>query len=440
MIAGRPHPPRTLLTLQRLVAVEPREVAAVAWAWLFFFSVLTAYYVIRPIRDDMGVAGGVENLAWLFTGTLTGMALANPAFGYLATRFPRGRVVAIGYRFFAVNLVLFFLLFTVTTGTGNVWAGRAFFVWSAVFNMFATSIFWSVMTDAFSSAQGRRLFGFIGAGGTIGAITGAGLTSGLVSAIGAANLLLVSAALLEVAVFSAQRVFREAPRDPAAAAPARSPERGLGGRAWDGFRRTASEPYLRGIAFHVVLYTLLTTFIYFQQAAIVDAAITDRVARTRFFANIELAVNALALVTQTFATGRLVQIFGLTTMLAYLPALSLAGFAALAAMPTISVLMTFQVIRRASEFAVARPAREVLFTVTQPADRYQAKNFIDTFVYRAGDQIGAWGYTLLAAIGLGMTGISGAAMGLAVVSIGVAVWLGRGQRRRELSLLRAPRS
>jgi AAA family ATP:ADP antiporter len=296
------------------------------------------------------------------------------------------------------------------------------------------------MTDAFSSAQGRRLFGFIGAGGTIGAITGAGLTSGLVSAIGAANLLLVSAALLEVAVFSAQRVFREAPRDPAAAAPARSPERGLGGRAWDGFRRTASEPYLRGIAFHVVLYTLLTTFIYFQQAAIVDAAITDRVARTRFFANIELAVNALALVTQTFATGRLVQIFGLTTMLAYLPALSLAGFAALAAMPTISVLMTFQVIRRASEFAVARPAREVLFTVTQPADRYQAKNFIDTFVYRAGDQIGAWGYTLLAAIGLGMTGISGAAMGLAVVSIGVAVWLGRGQRRRELSLLRAPRS
>jgi AAA family ATP:ADP antiporter len=164
------------------------------------------------------------------------------------------------------------------------------------------------------------------------------------------------------------------------------------------------------------------------------------VARTRFFANIELAVNVIALVTQTFATGRLVQIFGLTTMLAYLPALSLAGFAALAAMPTISVLMTFQVIRRASEFAVARPAREVLFTVTQPADRYQAKNFIDTFVYRAGDQIGAWGYTLLAAIGLGMTGISGAAMGLAVVSIGVAVWLGRGQRRRELSLLRAPRS
>jgi AAA family ATP:ADP antiporter len=427
---ARPAPSRALLTLQRLVAVEPHELAAVAWAWLFFFSVLTAYYVIRPIRDDMGVAGGVQNLPWLFTGTLTGMALANPAFGYLTTRFSRDRVVSIGYRFFAANLLLFFLLFRTTSGIGNLWAGRVFFVWSAVFNMFVVSIFWSVVTDAFSPAQGRRLFGFIGAGGTIGAITGAGITSGLVSIIGTANLLLVSAALLEVAVVSAHRVFHTAPRESASAAP-RSLDRAFGGHAWDGLKRTASEPYLRGIAFHVVLYTLLTTFIYFQQATIVDAAITDRVARTRFFANIELAVNLIALVTQMFATGRLVQIFGLTATLAYLPALSLAGFAALGAMPTVAVLMAFQVIRRASEFAVARPAREVLFTVTRPADRYQAKNFIDTFVYRAGDQIGAWGYTLLAAIGMRSAGISGAAMVLAVVSIGVALWLGRRQRALE---------
>jgi AAA family ATP:ADP antiporter len=416
--------------LQRLVAVEPRELAAVTWSWMFFFSVLTAYYVIRPIRDDMGVAGGVENLPWLFTGTLTGMVAANPAFGYLATRFPRGRVVSIGYRFFAANLVLFFLWFTVTAGIRNVWAGRVFFVWSAVFNLFVVSIFWSVMTDAFSPAQGKRLFGFIGAGGTIGAITGAGLTSALVSVIGSANLLLVSAALLEVAVFSAHRVFRTAPRDPAAA-PARTLEHAPGGRAWDGLKRTASEPYLLGIACHVVLYTLLTTFIYFQQATIVDAALTDRVARTRFFANIELAVNVIALTTQMFATGRLVQRFGLTATLAYLPALSLVGFAALGMMPTIAVLLAFQVTRRASEFAVARPAREVLFTVARPADRYQAKNFIDTFVYRAGDQIGAWSYALLLALGLGLSGISAAGMALAVVSIGLAVWLGRRQRTLE---------
>jgi AAA family ATP:ADP antiporter len=430
---------RWLTRLRRLVAIEPGEIAAVAWAWLFFFSVLTAYYVIRPIRDDMGVAGGVQNLAWLFTGTLTGMLAANPAFGFLATRFPRERVVSIGYRFFALNLVLFFLFFTLTTGTRNVWAGRVFFVWTAVFNMFATSIFWSVMTDVFSSAQGRRLFGFIGAGGTIGSIMGSGLTSGLVSVIGTANLLLVSAVLLEVSAFAARRVFREARWNRDGQASTNRLASAPGGRAWDGFRRTATDPYLRGIACHVVLFTILTTFLYFQQAIIVDAAIADRVARTRFFANVDLAVNLLTLATQTFATARLFQLLGLTATLAYLPALSAVGFAALGSMPTIGVLLTFQVVRRASEFAIARPAREVLFTAAPPADRYQAKNFIDTVVYRAGDQIAAWSHTLLIAIGFGLTGISTTAVFLSAVSIVVAVWLGRRQRTLEVAGALAPR-
>lgn len=429
---GRRHAPsHSLLWLRRLVAIEPHEVAAVAWAWLFFFSVLTAYYVIRPIRDDMGVAGGVQNLAWLFTGTLTGMALANPAFGFLATRYPRERVVSIGYRFFALNLLVFFLFFTLTSGAHDVWAGRVFFVWTAVFNMFAVSIFWSVMTDVFSSSQGRRLFGFIGAAGTIGAIAGSSLTSSLVRVAGAANLLLLSACLLELAAFAARRVFRDAVRDQGAAEPAGRLASALGGRASDGFRRTLTDPYLRGIAVHVVLFTVLTTFLYFQQATIVDAAIADRVERTRFFANVDLIVNVLALVTQTFATARLVQAFGLTATLAYLPALSLIGFAVLGAMPTVGVLMAFQVIRRASEFAIARPAREVLFTATPPADRYQAKNFIDTFVYRSGDQIGAWSHALLVMIGLGLTGVSATAAALSVVAIAVAVWLGRRQRALE---------
>lgn len=420
-----------LLWLQRIVIVEPRELTAVAWSWLFFFSVLTSYYVLRPIRDDMAIAGGVQNLPWLFTGTLTAMALTNPAFGWVATKFSRERIVSIGYSFFAFNLVLFFLLFTLSTGARNIWAGRVFFVWTAVFNMFVVSMFWSVMTDAFSTAQGRRLFGFIGAGGTIGAITGAGLTTGLVSVIGTANLLLVSAVLLQVAAFSARRVFHHAPRELRRDADDNALASALGGRAWDGFKRTLSEPYLFGIACHVVLFTLLTTILYFQQATIVDAAITDRVARTQFFARIELTVNVLALVTQTFATARLVRYFGLTAALAYLPALGLVGFTALGLMPTITVLIAFQVIRRASEFAIAKPAREVLFTATPRADRYKAKNFIDTFVYRVGDQIGAWGYTLLTTLGLTVTGMSGVGVGLAIVAIGVAVWLGRRQRELE---------
>jgi AAA family ATP:ADP antiporter len=411
--------------LRRLIQIQPAEFSAVGWSWLFFFSVLTSYYVIRPIRDDMGVAGGVQNLPFLFTGTLVGMAVANPAFGFLAARMSRQRLVSTVYRFFAVNLVLFFALLHLTSDANMVWAGRAFFIWTAVFNMFAVSIFWSVMTDAFSTSQGQRLFGVIGAAGTIGAITGAGLTSGLVGVIGAANLLLVSAALLEIGGFAARRVFSSSARRPDGALPEPSLAGGLGGRAWDGFSRTALHPYLRGIAVHLVLFTVLTTYLYFQQATIVVSVITERVERTRFFANIDLIVNVLALATQSIATGHLVRVFGLTATLAFLPALSLVGFVVLGAAPTVFVLTAFQVIRRSCEFAIARPAREVLFTSALRQDRYTAKNFIDTFVYRAGDQIGAWSYAALAAVGVGVAGTSGVGAVLAGVSVGVAIWVGR---------------
>ena len=195
--------------LERLVEVRPGELAAVGWSWLFFFSVLSAYYVIRPIRDEMGVAGGVENLPWLFAGSLTGMLLLNPPFAYLVGRMPRQRFVSFGYRFFAVNLVGFFVALTLGGPAADLWTGRVLFVWTSVFNMFVVSIFWSVMADVFSAAQGKRLFGFIGAGGTIGGIAGAGLTSSLVGLLGAANLLLVSAVLLEIAALSARRLFAQ---------------------------------------------------------------------------------------------------------------------------------------------------------------------------------------------------------------------------------------
>jgi AAA family ATP:ADP antiporter len=414
--------------LQRLIQIQPTELVAVGWSWLFFFSVLTAYYVIRPIRDDMGVAGGVENLPWLFTGTLVGMAIANPAFGFLATRLPRERLVSAGYRFFAINLVLFFAALHLTSQADIVWAGRIFFVWTAVFNMFAVSIFWSVMTDAFSTGQGKRLFGFIGAGGTIGGIAGAALTSSLVGLIGAANLLLVSAALLEVAGFAARRVFRESVRSRRDDPLDRSIGDALGGKAWDGFSRTFRDSYLSGIALHVILFTVLTTFLYFQQATIVDAAIADRLERTRFFAKTDLMVNLITLATQSFATGHLVRVFGLTTALAVLPALSLIGFLVLGATPTVMVLMIFQVLRRSSEFAIARPSREVLFTSAARQDRYKAKNFIDTFVYRTGDQVGAWWYAGLAAIGLGVSGTSVVGAVVSGTAIAVAIWLGRRHR------------
>ncbi len=419
--------------LQRLVDVRPQELAAVAWSWLFFFAVLSAYYVIRPIRDDMGVAGGVNNLPWLFTGSLTGMLLANPPFAYLVARMPRARFVSWGYRFFALNLIAFFALLTWGPVAQQVWFGRAFFIWTSIFNMFVVSIFWSVMADVFAPGQSKRLFGFIGAGGTIGGIAGAGLTSWLVGSLGAANLLLVSAVLLEVAALSARRLFT-LPRtatpgeDGRAAAPA-GPEIAIGGTVWEGMRRAFADPYLLNVTLNMLFFTVLTTFLYFQQASIVDASLTDRAQRTRFFANIDLAVNVLTLATQTFATGRAVKRWGVAAALAFLPVLSVAGFGVLGLAPTIAVLMTFQVLRRAGNFAVARPAREVLFTVVPRADRYKSKTFIDTVVYRAGDQLGAWAYAPLAALGAGVAGISSVAVVLAALSAVNAVWLGRKMQR-----------
>lgn len=419
--------------LQRLVDVRPHELAAVAWSWLFFFAVLSAYYVIRPIRDDMGVAGGVSNLPWLFTGSLTGMLLANPPFAYLVARMPRARFVSWGYRFFALNLVGFFALLTWGPSAQQVWFGRAFFIWTSIFNMFVVSIFWSVMADVFAPGQSKRLFGFIGAGGTIGGIAGAALTSWLVGTLGAANLLLVSAGLLEVAALSARALFVQ-PRTATAAedgraAAAQGPELAIGGTVWEGMRRAFADPYLLNVTLNMLFFTVLTTFLYFQQAAIVDSTLTDRAARTRFFANIDLAVNVLTLATQTFATGRAVKRWGVAAALAFLPVLSVAGFGVLGLAPTIAVLMTFQVLRRAGNFAVARPAREVLFTVVPRADRYKSKTFIDTVIYRAGDQLGAWAYAPLAALGAGVAGISSVAVVLAALSAVNAVWLGRKMQR-----------
>jgi ATP:ADP antiporter, AAA family len=420
--------------LQRLVEVRPSELSAVAWSWLFFFAVLSAYYVIRPIRDDMGVAGGVGNLPWLFSGSLAGMLLANPPFAYLVARLPRARFVSWGYRFFALNLCAFFALLTWGAADRQVWIGRGFFIWTSIFNMFVVSIFWSVMADVFATGQSKRLFGFIGAGGTIGGITGAALTGQLVGLLGAANLLLVSAGLLEVAALSARRLFA-LPRtatgaeDGAAAIAPAAPEQAIGGTVWEGMGRAFADPYLLNVTLHMLFFTVLTTFLYFQQAAIVDVALTDRTERTRVFANIDLAVNVLTLVTQTFATGRAVRRWGVAAALAFLPVLSVVGFGVLGLAPTIAVLMTFQVLRRAGNFAVARPSREVLFTVVPRGDRYKAKTFIDTVVYRAGDQIGAWAFAPLAAAGAGIAGISSVAVVLAAVSAVNAIWLGRKMQR-----------
>ena len=413
--------------LRRVIEVRPAEVSALGWSWLYIFAVLSSYYIMRPIRDQMGVAGGVDNLQWLFLGTLTAMLLLNVPFWYLVKTLPRAQFIAITYRFFAANILLFAVALYWADAQQTVWVGRAFFVWISVFNLFIVSVFWQLMVDIFSSEDGKRLFGFIAAGATIGAIVGSGVTASLARHVPVAVLLIGAALLLEIAVFGVRRLSRQSaklhtrPAEQAAETP-------IGGNVLAGITHPFKSSYLMNVSAFLLLFAITSTFLYFQQAGIVSRSFHDRGAQTAFFASIDLAVNVLTLLVQLFLTGRIVRSFGVGPTLAFLPALTIVGFGVLALLPGIASLMTFQVLRRSSDYAIARPTREVLYTVVPREDRYKAKSFIDTVVYRAGDQVGAWSFTLLSSrLGMGTKEIGFAAVILSAIWLANGLWLGRKQ-------------
>ena len=413
--------------LNRIVDVRPSEAPALAWAWLYMFSLLSAYYILRPIRDQMGVAGGVKNLQWLFTGTLIGMLVLNVPFSYLVKTFPRRTFISISYRFFAVNILLFALALYLATPEQTIWVGRIFFIWTSVFNLFVVSIFWQMIVDIFTAEQGKRLFGFMAAGATLGAIAGSSFTVSTVEHMAPAYLMIGSAIMIEIAVFCVRRLsllsasLSERPRSE------QNDDRPVGGTLLAGFRDALASSYLLNVSVFLLLYAVTSTFLYFQQASIVSHAFSSRGAQTQFFASVDLGVNILTLVVQLFLTGRILRWFGVGTTLSMLPAASVIGFGAVALLPSLASIVTFQLIRRAGNFAIARPTREILFTVVPREDRYKAKSFIDTAIYRLGDQIGAWSFALLSYLRLGATEISIVAAVTSVIWLTNSWWLGRRQ-------------
>jgi len=414
----------------RLIDVHPAELRALGWAWLYIFSVLFSYYILRPIRDEMGVAGGVENLHWLFTGTLLCMIAANLPFAALVARLPRVKFIALSYRFFLSNLVVFAVLLQVATGAQNIWVGRLFFIWVSVFNLFVVSVFWALMVDLFDAEQGKRLFGFIAAGATVGGILGSAVTAALAKQLPPTWLLLGSALLLEAAVLCVRRlsrlsdVLQHLPTVDRAQAP-------IGGSVFAGFKHALGSPYLINVCAYMLLFAITSTLLYFQQAEIVRQSYTDRGARTAFFARLDLWVNILTLGAQLFLTSRILRWFGVALTLAALPLISMLGFGALTLGPTIAALVVYQLFRRAGNFAFARPAREVLYTVVPREDKYKAKSFIDMVIYRLGDQAGAWSYAGLGALGLATTGVALVAVPISLGWLINALWLGRRQNALE---------
>lgn len=410
--------------IAKLVDVKPDEKKLLLWSWLYVFVLFVAYYALRPIRDELGAAGGTDKLPWLFTGTLVAMLVLTPLYGWLVKRWRREKFIAVAYRFFMLNLAGFAALMYAASGEVLVWTGRAFFIWVSVFNLFVVSVFWSLMSDVFATEQSKRLFGFLAAGATAGGIAGSAFVSAFSGTFNHYVWLVVAILLLEFAVQAARGVSRLSVKQADAQADeGRQAE--IGGSVWSGLKHTLQSPYLLGISAFILLYSITSTVLYFQQAEIVNANITDKAARTAFFANIDLWVNSLTLLFQLGLTGRLMKYFGIVGVLAVLPLLSVGSFALLAVYPTVAVFVVLQVARRVANFAFAKPSREVLFTRISREDRYKAKNFIDTVVYRTGDQVGSWGYAALGAAGLSATAVSWATVPLCLLWLGIAVWLGK---------------
>lgn len=428
-----PHP--RVQKLLRLTDVRPEEVSLLLWSMLYIFCVLSSYYVIRPVRDTLGIDGGVNNLQWLFAATLGVMLLLTLPFSALSARLPRRRFIPWVYRFFISHLIIFALLMTfLPQGNDHRWLGRVFFVWVSVFNLYVVSVFWSMVADIFDRERASRLFSLMAAGATLGAVIGSLLTTVLVRWLSMSGLFILSAVLLEVAVFCVRRLnarVRQHPLTPlnrdALPQQKASDDGAVGGGIFAGIAAIARSGYLLNICLYMLLFSVTSTFVYFRQAALVDQLFTSNESRTTFFAVSDLAVNILTLLSQLLITGRLLSHYGTRRVLAILPLITLAGFALLSVWPTLAGLFIFAVLRRAGNFAFARPAREVLFTVLSREEKYKAKNVTDTVVYRVGDQAGAWSWTAMNALGLSGNLIAWLAIPLSLIWLLNSLWLGKKQ-------------
>lgn len=409
--------------LRRLVLIEPREVSAVLTGFAYFFFLYTSYSLLRPIRETMGIAGGVQNLPWMFTATFVAMLLVMPLFGLISSKFRRVVVVPWANAFFMSNLVIFATLFYLRPD--DVWVARAFYVWLSVFNFFVISMAWSVMVDAFRADQVKRVFAFMAAGTSTGGLLGPLLTTTLVEIVGYGGLIALSTVFLGVTIFCIRYLFdwraREGAGAPSvAAAHASNPGKPIGGNPFAGLTLVLKSPYLLGISAFVLLLSSATTFLYFDQARLVEATYPLKADQTQVFGTIDFIVQALALLTQLFFTGRIASRLGLAVLLTSVPLLMVAGFMALAYAPVFSVLAVVMIIRRAGEYGLLRPGREMLFSSVDIESKYKAKNFIDTVVYRGGDALSAWVKSGLDALGQGF----GFVALVGAVLAGVWAWVG----------------
>jgi AAA family ATP:ADP antiporter len=397
-----PAPPETS-RLFGLVRVRPREGRSLLLAGGYFFFLLFSFYLLRPVRETMGIARGADKLPWLMTGTMLAMFLANPLHAAIVSRMPRRRFIPWICHFFAANLVIFYGLFRFLPGHGGAALGYAFYVWLSVFNLFVVSVFWGLMADAFDEEQAARLFGIISMGGTLGSLAGAACTESLTRGawgiqLEPASMLLVSLVSLELAIACMVKLAASLGL-PTQGRSSKEP----GPRPHEGLKLLASSRYLQLISAYIVLFTITSTFLYLIQGRIVEHTYQGAAERTAAFARIDFWVNVLTLVVQVFLTGHILRGLRVAGVLVAIPLLTLLAFPVLAMWPVFPCLAAVMVLRRGLHYAVDRPAREILYIPLGPEEKYKAKPFVDTFVYRGGDFIGVWTPTLLSLVAIPTT-------------------------------------
>ncbi len=431
-------PPRQRLATA--INAKPAELFAALCGFGLFFCLFSGYFMLRPIREAMGIRGGVENLQWLFSATFVVMLAAVPLFAWLNSRVPRARYIDWVYGFFILNLLAFAALFL--QAGDDIWAARVFYVWISVYNLFVVSVAWSLMADVFDALQARRLFAFIAAGASCGGLAGPALGALLVDAIGQSGLILCAALLLGVAVLAKHHLMAWRARGGAGrpgAPPSEHPREPVTGNPFSGITRVLASPYLLGISAFVILLATASTFLYFEQARLVALTFPERNQQIRVFGLIDFSVQALSLLAQLFFTGRLAEKFGLRALLAGVPLLVCLGFLCLALAPTFAMLAALMIVRRVGEYAFVRPGREMLFAPLDALTKYKAKNFIDTVVYRGGDAVSAWAKALLDMLSQGV--LLAALVGAALAAVWAALgwYLGGRQEQAETQAAREPR-
>jgi AAA family ATP:ADP antiporter len=409
--------------LERLFKARRDELPALLWSFAYFFFLLGSYFMMRPVRESIGVANGIQNLPWLYTAVFLAMIAMAPIFGWVVKTFPRRVFLPAIYWFSLSNILLFWALFQ--AGVAGAWVARAFYIWLSVFNLFAVSVFWSFMADIFTPGQARRLFGVIAAGGSTGAIVGPAVTAFVAPRFGSHSVLPISALMIFGAVLAIHRL-----RPLAGSGRGSEPGRPIGGSVLAGARLALISPYLLGICLLLLIYTLLADLVYFHQAYVVEASFSDPDRRTAVFAGLDLAVNVLTFGGQFFAVSRLVGKLGIGWTLALVPFGLALGLGGLALAPIFATLAVVQILRRSGEYAIMKPARDMLYSVVDRETKYKAKNFIDTAVYRGGDFAGSWAHAGLTAAGLSLSAI-------ALLGIPLALawgWLGLRLGRRYVAL------